>query len=315
MARLLVTGASGLLGANFLSEARDFWETGGLSRSGNGPAGCGPQVKCDLRDGETARLALDGFSADLIVHCAAWTDVDQCEANPEEAKQIHVEASRMIACWCAENRKRLVYLSTDSVFSGEDSLYSEADPPSPVNVYAKTKWEGELEVKRICPEALIIRTNMFGWNYLEKGSLAEWFLRMLIEKKPIQGFTDLRFTPLLVNDLSRLILKLIDKGAVGTFHLASRDSCSKYEFGVWLAEIFGFKPELITESSSESFQFRARRPKDTSLSVAKTTDFLKQEMPGIREGLKTFKLLLGNGFVEKLKGHAVPWVRTHALPS
>jgi len=305
---LLVTGSSGLLGANLAMEAPSEHQVVLLDQGHLAPPVSSPVLRCDLTERDRVIQCLDSVRPDVIVHCAAIVDVERCELEPESAERINVHAVATLADWAGERGARLVYISTDSVFDGEVGLYSEEDAPRPLNHYARTKLAGENAARAQAPKALIVRTNFHGWNLQEKLSLSEWVLRGLLHRERLTMFTDVRFSPLLVNDLARIILDLVSLEATGTYHVAARDDCSKHEFALLVGEVFGLKTDTLVPISVDNFPFKARRPKNTSLRVEKTSNFLGRAMPSVEEGLLSFKVLLDDGYVTTLKGHEPNWL-------
>lgn len=308
MIRLLVTGVSGLLGSNLaLHAVRDHTVVGLYHSHPVTLSGC-ETLGCDLTDRVLTTRCLDDIRPDVIVHCAAITDVERCEADPESAQQINVEATRVLADWAGRHGVKMVYVSTDAVFDGERGHYRERDTPRPVNQYARTKLAGEEVIRDRLPDALVVRTNLYGWNVSDKLSFGEWVLRALIQRSPLTMFTDVIFNPLLTNDLAQIIMDLLDRGAEGTYHIGARDVCSKHRFALWLADIFDLCIDTVIPVSVDRFSFQASRPKYTSLAVERISQFLGQEMPSVIEGLNKFKSLLDDGYVVRLKGQQPIWL-------
>src|ERR1700678_2032423 len=228
---ILVTGASGLLGASVISLAQTQGrEVVGLYH--RHPVRM-DGVRClpaDLTDQAETRRIFQELGPSSVVHCAAATEVDWCEQHPEEAHRVNVMVPAVIAEMSAASDARLLYISTDSVFDGERGSYVETDTPGPVNVYAKTKLSGEREVLRQNPGAAIARVNLYGWNAQNKLSLAEWILNRLTLGKLVPGFSDVVFCPVLANDLAEVLLALLDENLAGLYHVVGSEAVSKYEF-------------------------------------------------------------------------------------
>jgi dTDP-4-dehydrorhamnose reductase len=299
--KMLVTGISGLMGANFaLAASKAAQVTGVYSRHPVGIA----EVPCfplDLRDPAATVAKLDQLKPATIVHFAAATDVDWCQEHPEEAVQINVETTGLLARWAAVNHCKFVFLSTDSVFDGARGGYVETDETDPVNIYATTKCHAEEVIRAATPNHLIIRSNIYGWNVQDKSSLAEWVLNNLKSGKQIKGFADVIFSPLLVNTLSEIMLQLIDRNETGTFHAASADAVSKYEFAVCIADAFGINPGLVEKSSLASLNLKAPRPLNTSLKTRKI-DALGIATPQVRQDVIWFKQMYDSNYVTMIKG-------------
>jgi dTDP-4-dehydrorhamnose reductase len=196
---------------------------------------------------------------------------------------------------------QVAYVSTDSVFDGERGGYTEDDAPAPLNAYARSKLMGEVRVREALPTALLLRTNLYGWNAQPKQSLAEWVLARLEAGAPFPGFGDLVFAPLLANDLAAMILEMLERGMSGTWHLAAADACSKADIARALAEEFGHDPALVVPARSRDAGLFAPRPLNTSLDASRAAAALGRPMPTIREGLNRFRALREGGYVNLLK--------------
>ena len=153
-ARIALVGASGFFGKPLFSALSDSFDVIGTGQTR-------PEKEMVLLDICDAKAVRDFFSREkpeLVVNLAAITDVDACEKNPEQAQAVHVSGTQNLADACQKSNCRFFYFSTDFVFDGTKGNYSESDPVNPINVYGKTKWEGE-KIAQTVPEHLIIRTS------------------------------------------------------------------------------------------------------------------------------------------------------------
>jgi dTDP-4-dehydrorhamnose reductase len=301
---IVVTGASGLLGAAVVLHARSLGlEVAGLYHRHLLKVP-GIAMRCaNLTDFAATRELLLGLKPEAIIHCAAATNVDWCEAYPEETEKINIGASALLADVASDLKAHLIYISTDAVFDGWRGNYSETDPPAPLNVYGRSKLAAEREVVECHPSALIVRVNIYGWNAQEKLSLGEWFLRHLREEKSVPGFTDVTFCPMLVNDLAEVLLQMVDRRLIGLYHVCGSEKISKYEFGRRVAATFGFDPEKVVPIRSVEANLKARRPLDVSLNTGKISRAMGFEMPGVDAGLNRFRKLYGDGYPQQLKSY------------
>ena len=181
------------------------------------------------------------------MHCAAATDVDWCERNPEGAHRINALLTGSLAAASREVDAAFVFISTDAVFDGRRGGYSETDAPSPVNVYGASKLAGETAAQNETDNLLIVRTNIFGWNFQLRLSLAEWMLSRLEADQTVPGFIDVTFSPILVNQLAETIFDLLEAGARGVIHAGSEDFCTKFQFARLVAEVFGLRQDLVED--------------------------------------------------------------------
>ena len=301
MARILVTGASGLLGAAVLAAASDRHQvTGQFHRHEAAYPGVG-MVRADLTQEDQCDALVLEARPDWIIHCAAATDVDRCEGDRGWARKMNRDLPRRVADRARDVGARLAHISTDAVFDGRGGPYGEEDAPDPVNVYGRSKWEGERAVAETLPSALIIRTNFYGWNIQPKLSLAEWFLQHLRSGQPCPGFMDVEAAPLLANDLAAAILEMLDRDLGGTFHLGSPECVSKFEFGRRVAATFGLDETLIRPVSVEDIGLPARRPRRLCLAVEKAERILRRSLPDISDGLIRFRALGEAGYVKRFQ--------------
>ncbi len=301
MARVLITGASGLLGANLVLAWRERHEVVAACHRHPIHLPGVPTLRADLsRPGEAERVVVEA-APDWVVHTAAATDVDACEADPEMAFRLNRDMAGAVAAAAAGAGARLAHISTDAVFDGQRGDYREEDEPRPINVYGRSKWEGERAVLAAHPQALVVRTNIYGWNAQSKRSLAEWFLANLEAGRTCGGFVDVWVTPILVNDLADLLARALEKGLQGVLHLAGGECVSKYEFGRRLAQIFGLDGDLIRPISVEEAGLRAPRPKRLCLDGDRARRQLGCPLPDMDEGLDRFRRLREAGYPESLK--------------
>jgi dTDP-4-dehydrorhamnose reductase len=289
MSRVLITGASGLLGANLAHLAAAEHEV--VAVSGQRPlqlAGL-TSVSGDLSLAGQARRLLQRHRPDWVVHCAAATDLDRCEREPEWAQALNVGMARQVAEACQELGARMAHISTDSVFDGAAGDYTERDEPRPLNVYARTKLEGERAVQAACPAALVVRTNFFGWTISPRQSLAEWFLGRFERGEATPGFSDVYFSPLVVDHLARMLLELLGRDARGLLHLPGATCLSKYEFGVRLAKAFQHDPALVQPASVQDAGLRAVRPLRTCLQGDRAAALLGHPLPDLQAGMEELR--------------------------
>lgn len=305
MTRILVTGASGLLGANLVLHAADEGHRVIASSRLQPIAAEGfESALADLSLPGEARRMLQTFRPEWVVHCAALTDLDRCEGEPELAFKLNADMAEMVAHASRRVGARLLQISTDAVFDGHRGAYTEADKPAPRNVYGKAKLAGEQAVIQADPSALIVRTNFFGWNAQAKHGLAEWFLSELKEKHECPGFTDAWFSPILVNDLCSLMLRMLEAGFSGVYHVPGADCVSKYEFGVRLAREFGLDPTLVMQASVKGANLAAPRGEQLCLRAERLIGAFGEELPGLARGLTKFKNLWDSEYMERLRAVA-----------
>ena len=284
----LVTGATGFFGANFTSTTDTLVA---LTRGNNLPAGYQSQVHGELENEKELRAALQLVKPDYILHAAAMASHEACEANPERAFQINARATQVLAQEAESVGAKFIYISTDAVFDGARGNYCETDPTHPFSIYGESKLKGELAASE-ATDALMVRTNFFGWSPNNNASILEFFVNNLEQGKRVPGYTDFTVTSLYVRTLAQLIRAIRDQS--GVWNIASRDALSKYEFGVEVANTFGLRSDLISSTTSRSQPGASvSRSRDISLDTSKLQEFLatnecgqlQTQAEGIRQAL------------------------------
>src|SRR4030067_2060031 len=205
MLKLLVTGASGLLGNWTVTLAcSDYQVTPTDVAEPLRPNA----VKTDITDADAVRHLFQELKPDMVVHTASETNVDRCETERERAWRINVVGTRNIAEASLETNSKLVCISTDYVFDGERGLYSEEDPPNPIDFYGLTKLEGERQAIRRCKNVAILRTSVLYGRHPGKQDFATWVINKLKQRQEITVVDDHFNTPTLAENLARMALEV-----------------------------------------------------------------------------------------------------------
>lgn len=284
--KVLITGASGQLGADLVKVLRD---------SGYQviPVDC---ADFDITDLEATVRFITTAQPDAVVHSAAFTEVDACESEREKAFAVNGLGARNVAIAARKVDAKLFYISTDYVFDGlKGEPYFEFDRPNPLNVYGRSKLWGEELVKQQTQKFFIVRT---AWLYGRTGkNFVKTMLMLGKEKKELQVVNDQRGTPTYTEDLALQIKELLPTELYGTYHCSSQGFCTWYEFAVEIFRQAGLsvKVEPVT---TEEFRRPAKRPKNSVLE----NFALKLEgldiMPHWKESLEKFvRTLKGEGMI------------------
>ena len=287
METMLITGVSGLLGHSLARLFADACNVVGVYRTHPVRIPGVRCVACDLADYPSTRALIADAAPDVVVHCASRTDVDGMELDPEGAWTANVRTTRNVVDALRDTDARLVFLSTDSVYPGDEGPYGEDGPCLPRNVYGRTKLEAE-GVALGRPGTLVLRTNLFGWNLLRKRSIAEWFLAALESGEGCVGFEDARFNGIYCRLLGVLVCKCLERGLSGVYNCASRDAMSKYRFGCELARTFGHDPALIRPGSIEGAHLGAPRGHDMRMDMTALEAALGEPLPTMTDSIEAF---------------------------
>ncbi|SMD13412.1 dTDP-4-dehydrorhamnose reductase [Sporomusa malonica] len=246
--KIIVTGGYGQLGRAFVALADSFAGQMFFFSS------------CDLNvtiPYQVNRL-FNQIRPDVVIHTGAYTAVDAAETAQDEAFRVNVAGTRNIAAACLNHDSKMVYLSSDYVFDGKQNLpYTEFDQPNPINVYGRSKLEGELIAARICPRLFIIRTS---WLYGEGRNFVRTILKLAQERKELTVVNDQIGTPTYTADLAQGIMSIIETGEFGTYHMSNNGYCTWYDFAKEILRLAGLSTGVQPITTSE-FAATALRPR------------------------------------------------------
>ena len=298
MNRLLIVGSTGLVGSKvaYLAPKHGF-EAYNTHNARASPLPNSVQLNIADRD-ETLSL-VKNVRPEAIVNTAALHNVDYCENHHEEATRVNVEGVRNLVDAARETDSRLIHLSTDYVFDGNSGHYSELDSPHPLHFYAETKLEAE-KVAADLPSYAVARPSViYGWNPLEAGGVpsssgktinfAMFVLDKLRKNEAVKAVRDQYSSPTFADNLAEALLRLARHSENGVFHTAGKSCVSRYEFGVKLAEIFGYPSRLVEPVYTSDFKQLAKRPKNSCLLVKKAERDLKMRFLTAEEGIREMK--------------------------
>ena len=298
--RILITGASGLLGLNLALEIARRHTVFGIVNQHMLKTDAFRVIQADLLAPGVVERLLDEVQPEWVIHCAALANLEACEADPFQAQQLNTDLPRILASHVARSGARLLHVSTDAVFDGLRGNYSEEDIPTPACVYSRTKLAGERAVAEADPSAIIARVVFYGWSLDGRRSLAEFFFNHLSQGHTVMGFTDVFFCPLLVNDLVDILISMLKMQLSGLFHVVSSECLSKYAFGIRLAERFNLDGHLIKPISVNQAGLKATRSLNLTLRSDKLARVLGQPLPSLSTGLDKFYTLYQQGYPQKL---------------
>jgi len=287
--KLLVTGASGLLGHKVVQLAL---EKGHKVHSiyKEHPINLGNTIKLDLTDQSKVFNVISRLKPEVIIHTAAYTDVDGCEINKDLAWKVNAEATKHIATASTSIGAHLTYVSTDYIFDGERGLYSEEDSPNPISYYGYTKLKGEEFVREHDEEWCIARPSViYGWSLKHKLNFATWLLNNLSRGKEVKVLTDQYVSPTLNTNLAEMLLEIAERRITGILHTAGATRVSRHEFALRLAEVFNLNMDLVKPAKMDEMSWKAKRPRDSSLNVSKALALLYQKSLNLNQALEVMR--------------------------
>ena len=292
MDTLLVTGSNGLLGATIIQQAKGAYRVVALSQhpSAGGAVGAGAFYQADIRDSSRIEDIVAQVRPRAIVHTAAMTSVDGCELQPEEAWGINVAGTENVARAAQGVPTRLIFLSTDYVFSGDRGPYVEGDDPQPLSVYGRTKLEAERLVAELCPDHCIARTSvLYGCVPGTRPNFVTWLLEELRGDKAVTAVTDQVSSPTLVDNLAKMVLAMVAGDAHGVYHAVGAEWLSRYDFALRVARLFELDPALVRPGQTPALKQPALRPRHSGLSVHRVPEELGVRPLGVDQGLQALR--------------------------
>lgn len=224
---------------------------------------------------------------DAVINCVAVASHEACEADPENAQTVNAKLPAVWASATAETGARFVHISTDAVFDGASAEpYSEIDATNPESVYGISKVRGEQAVLAVNPDAVVLRTNFFGWSRNQRAGILDFFVNAFTDQSAITGFQDYVVSSVYMGDLVDAMMELVEGGASGVFHTVSSTPRSKYDFGQMVATAAGLSADSMTAGSLADATGLAPRGHNLALSTAKIEHLVGRVMPSTEAGIQ-----------------------------
>jgi dTDP-4-dehydrorhamnose reductase len=284
MENLLIIGETGLLGSAVKEVGKEHFDSIVGTYNTNAKQGL---VKLDARDRKAVFELIKNVSPLLVVDTHALNNVDYCEQHPEEAWEINVNGTRNVAEASKLVGAKYVFISSDYVFSGSKTSYSEKDKPDPLNYYGKTKYAAELVLQALDINYIALRTSsLYGSrSSSDKKSFPFFIAEMLRSGKEVKVAYDQYVSPTNVDDLARVIFELAKVDAKGIFHATGPETITKYDFAQRIAKALGLNEKLIKPASSAELNFVAKRPGKVVLETTKLKRVAKVRLLSLDEKL------------------------------
>ncbi len=274
--RILITGANGLLGQELVRQmsshpAYDVLATA-REREPRFTGGSYGYVPMDITDEQAVSTIFQDFSPDVVINCAAMTQVDACESDREACWSVNADAVENLSKLCLANGSRIVQLSTDFIFDGLDGPYKENDRPNPLSYYGRSKLAGENAARRAGMEQWAIARTVLVYGageHLSRSNFVLWVIEKLSNSEAIDIVTDQWRTPTYAPDLAKGIERIVRYQKQGVLHISVRELFSIYDMAVIVAEAFDLDTNLIRPTDGSSFAQPAVRPPKTGFLILK----------------------------------------------
>jgi dTDP-4-dehydrorhamnose reductase len=287
-ATVLITGSNGLLGQKLAKDFHLHYKVIACDLHSESYLSF-PNLyyeSLDITNRRQLGFQISFYHPQVIINASAYTDVDECEIHKDKAWAVNVGGVKNLANFCKEQRIKLIHLSTDYIFNGENGPYSEDDPSDPVNFYGETKLESEKVIKESGIDFLIIRTNvLYGFGKKVKSNFLLWLLDQLSQNEKIKIVIDQFNNPTLVDNLSSCILEMVKRNISGIYHIAGSEYLSRYDFATKVADKFNFNKNNILSAKTELLQREAKRPYRGGLKIDKAQSILETKLLNVDQGL------------------------------
>lgn len=279
--KVLVTGANGQLGYDLLRA---------LEKGGHEAIGVGRR-EMDITDFETVKKVLEQTQPEAVIHCAAYTKVDQAEDDVSACEAVNAGGTEHIAELCRKLGIKMMYISTDYVFNGKGTTpWQPDDPCDPQNVYGLTKYQGELAVKRLLEAFFIVRIS---WVFGIKGrNFIKSMLDLAKKENSITIVADQVGSPTYTVDLAELLVQIVETNRYGTYHVTNEGFCSWYELACEVFKQAGIQMEVTPVDSSQRSS-RAVRPKNSRMSKEKLEVAGFSKLPHWKDAVRRYLKELG----------------------
>jgi dTDP-4-dehydrorhamnose reductase len=264
--RVLITGSAGMLGSAvfpaFVHAGHNVVATDLKPREVRGL----PMDLLDVRDAAAVVETMDRTHPDLVLHLAAETDLETCEANPDHAYLTNTIGTHNVAIACRESGTKLVYISTAGVFDGKktEGPYTEFDEARPINLYGSSKYEGEILVLRLVPNSFVVRAGwMVGGVHRDHKFVAKVVDQLRNGARTIRAVTDKLGTPTYTQDFAENLLELVETQFYGRYHMACLGEGSRFDVAREIVSFYGRSDVEVLPVTSDAFaaEYPAPRPR------------------------------------------------------
>ena len=280
--KILITGSSGMLGTDLVN----LLKRREASLEHNPEVIEAPHEVLDITLEDRVSDFIATHIPDIVVNCAAFTNVDKCETEREDAFSVNALGPKYLAAAANKCGARVIQISTDFVFDGNGNRpYTEEDQTNPLSEYGRTKLEGERNIQSYCDSYLIVRTSwLFGHNGI---NFAAKMLELAEQHKELSIVTDETGSPTYTPDLAEALWILIKQKCEGIINVSNDGSCSRYEWAEYIFETMGFKIKMNPIKSSE-YKRPANVPLNSTLNCQKFTTITGMQMRPWEETVESY---------------------------
>lgn len=294
--KVLITGSNGLLGQKLVKLLKSDFNVLATSTGENlifDKVGYQYQTM-DITNFQELKLTFDSFKPDYVINTAAMTNVDGCEDSKSKCDEVNVFAVRKMTSLCQKYNSHFIHISTDFIFDGENGPYKEKDIPNPLSYYGKSKLESEKIVSSTEINWTILRTIiLYGTaDQLQRSNIVLWGRSALKNGQKLNIIDDQFRSPTLAEDLAEACKLVIEKDALGIFHISGKDIMSIFEMVERMAEFYKYDKSNINKISSITLNQKAKRPPKTGFILDKAIRELGYKPHSFEHGLQILETQL-----------------------
>lgn len=287
--KILITGSNGLLGTAIVRllhrRDADFMATSvGQNRFSEFEI---PYKSLDITNEYDVYSALSGYKPDVVINCAAYTQVDACETERERCYDINVKAVRNLARCAEEFNVHLIHLSTDFIFNGENGPYDESSEADPLGYYGMTKWLAEQLLEEAQAPITILRTSIvYGFEpHIQRNNIILWLRNSFLNDNPVKIVRDQYRCITFADDLAEICVSAAENGVTGVFNATGKEYMSMLELAQRMADYYGASRSLITPIDTAELGQKAMRPPKTQMIIDKAQKALNYAPLSLEESL------------------------------
>jgi dTDP-4-dehydrorhamnose reductase len=282
---VLILGASGFLGSNIFGTLSNHLETYGTFFKSPSMRDS-RMLELDATDLQKLSQLVKTLRPSRIINCLGLTNVEECEERPEASWKLNTELPILLSRLSMEVSAQFVQISTDHFYSDVDTPRSETAVMTAINQYGYTKLLAEKIVLLENPNALILRTNFFGYSQRLDKSILNFAINSFYANQQINGFEDVLFTPVGIHDISNFLTSKLSEHVSGLLNFASENQISKYDFLILVGQIMGFSGSNVRKSSILDSNLTVRRPGYLALDPSRLINDLGYSVPSLRTMLE-----------------------------
>ncbi len=289
---ILITGSNGFIGSGLVSHfnSNPNYHVIGISKGINRVSELNDSqyIDTDITQNKQVREVFSRIKPDVVIHCAAISQVDICESNPKLCNDVNVEATELIALECEKLNTRLIFLSSDFVFDGTLQFIHDETVPNPISVYGKSKRESELNIELNLKDWAIVRPVLvYGFSSASsRTNIFSWVYNSLKEEKTIKVVSDHIRTPTFIDDVVLLIDQLVKSNGTGYFNIGGSTVISVFRFAQKVAELSALNSSFVIEGNSNDIKGAHLRPVNTCFKNERIYAEFSMKPLNFSEGIK-----------------------------